>query len=271
MIAALGRGGAVVHTHPGHVRRRDVPRRHGNTPARGHALAIRGGQSFRCYREGVARPIPCGRPDGRSSASRAMPDIRSTTPGRPMGIIAALSRRPIADPDLAESMMKIFAARAAAEIERTRAEEALRRERGAVPRSYSNARARRAGPLGLGFPPRRRQTGIRAQCTLDARRCDRPAYDHPAYPPRLRAPAARTGAAAPSPARPAMPSSRPSARAASALPPDGTTIPFLHRGEPHVLAIARDITERASAGRGVCRRDSKPSSGRPRRWRRSAS
>ena len=46
--------------------------------------------------------------------------------GRPLGLIAAMDRRPMADPQLAESMLKIFAVRAAAEIERARGEAALR-------------------------------------------------------------------------------------------------------------------------------------------------
>ena len=44
----------------------------------------------------------------------------------PLGIIAAMDRTPIADPDLAESLMKIFAVRVAAELERQLGLEALR-------------------------------------------------------------------------------------------------------------------------------------------------
>ena len=46
--------------------------------------------------------------------------------GRPLGLIAAMDRRPMTDPQLAEAMLKIFAVRAAAEIERARGEAALR-------------------------------------------------------------------------------------------------------------------------------------------------
>ncbi|HEU0200907.1 MAG TPA: PAS domain S-box protein, partial [Burkholderiaceae bacterium] len=42
--------------------------------------------------------------------------------GEQMGIIVALDRRPIVDRELTEALLKIFAARASAEIERTRAE-----------------------------------------------------------------------------------------------------------------------------------------------------
>ena len=46
--------------------------------------------------------------------------------GVQLGLIAALDRGAMADRELAESLLKIFAARAAAELERTRAEQALR-------------------------------------------------------------------------------------------------------------------------------------------------
>jgi GAF domain-containing protein len=46
--------------------------------------------------------------------------------GRPLGLIAAMDRAPMRDPALAEAMLKIFAIRAVAEIERARSEAALR-------------------------------------------------------------------------------------------------------------------------------------------------
>jgi PAS domain S-box-containing protein len=46
--------------------------------------------------------------------------------GQPLGLIAALSRRPLDNPALTESMLKIFAGRAASELERKRAEDARR-------------------------------------------------------------------------------------------------------------------------------------------------
>ena len=48
------------------------------------------------------------------------------TNGKPLGLIAAISRRPMAEADFIESVLKIFAMRAAAELERMRSEEALR-------------------------------------------------------------------------------------------------------------------------------------------------
>jgi PAS domain S-box-containing protein len=46
--------------------------------------------------------------------------------GRQLGLIAALDRKPLADRKLTEGMLKIFAVKAAAELERARADEALR-------------------------------------------------------------------------------------------------------------------------------------------------
>ena len=50
----------------------------------------------------------------------------SDSRGNPLGLIAVLSRRPLSDRALVESMLKIFAARAAGEVERQRTEEACR-------------------------------------------------------------------------------------------------------------------------------------------------
>ena len=46
--------------------------------------------------------------------------------GRPLGLLVAMDRRPIADATLTEALLKIFASRIVAEIERSRADDALR-------------------------------------------------------------------------------------------------------------------------------------------------
>ncbi len=46
--------------------------------------------------------------------------------GRPLGLIAVVSRRPMGNSEFIESVLKIFAVRASAELERMRADEALR-------------------------------------------------------------------------------------------------------------------------------------------------
>lgn len=46
--------------------------------------------------------------------------------GEPTGLIAVMDRKPLADPEVTESMLRIFAERASTEIERRQAEQALR-------------------------------------------------------------------------------------------------------------------------------------------------
>ncbi|MGE5169152.1 MAG: PAS domain S-box protein [Rudaea sp.] len=84
------------------------------------------GQEFRFVGSGVHEAF---RP-GTLFAAKGM-DSYAALPlndpsGRPLGLIAAMDRRPMRDRSLAEAMLKIFAVRATAEIERTRAEAALR-------------------------------------------------------------------------------------------------------------------------------------------------
>ena len=47
--------------------------------------------------------------------------------GKPIGLIAIIGRKPLVNPQLAESVLKLVAVRAAGELENKRAEEALRR------------------------------------------------------------------------------------------------------------------------------------------------
>jgi PAS domain S-box-containing protein len=84
------------------------------------------GQHFRIVQEGVQREYPEDRMFRRwnTEAYAAYPLTDSI--GRPLGLIAVLSRRRIENVDLVESMLKIFAARAAAELERARVEAAHR-------------------------------------------------------------------------------------------------------------------------------------------------
>ena len=84
------------------------------------------GQCFRCYGERVGTHFPT---DGQlaalgleSYAGYPLSDGR----GQPIGVIAVLSRQPLRDAPTVESVMKIFAVRVEAEIERRRAEQALR-------------------------------------------------------------------------------------------------------------------------------------------------
>jgi len=84
------------------------------------------GQDFRLVPEGVRRLYPEDRMFKRLAIESYAAYPLSDSHGLALGLIAVLSQRPLADRDLIESMLKIFAARAAAELERSRAEEARR-------------------------------------------------------------------------------------------------------------------------------------------------
>ena len=84
------------------------------------------GRAFRFVSVGVN---PEFRP-ARSSRRREWTDYAALplndASGQPLGLIAAMDREPMRDPALAEAILRIFAVRAVAEIERTRAEATLR-------------------------------------------------------------------------------------------------------------------------------------------------
>ncbi len=83
-------------------------------------------EGFRCYGRNVCEAFPqSNRLRKARIESYAGYPLRGSD-GRLLGVIAVLSRRPLEDEALAESVLGIFAGRAAGEIERRRAEDALR-------------------------------------------------------------------------------------------------------------------------------------------------
>jgi PAS domain S-box-containing protein len=102
-------------------------------PLRGFEYALAGspcaavvGRAFRFVPAGVREEFPPGTMF-RAKGMDAYAAYPMTDPaGVPLGLIAAMSRAPMRSPDLAEPVLRIFAGRAVAEIERGRAEEALR-------------------------------------------------------------------------------------------------------------------------------------------------
>jgi PAS domain S-box-containing protein len=84
------------------------------------------GQHYRAYPSGLRDRFPL---DGDFAAfafeSYAGFPLMDTH-GAPLGLISVVSRKPLRHPALVESILKIFAMRAAAEFERRRADEALR-------------------------------------------------------------------------------------------------------------------------------------------------
>ena len=84
------------------------------------------GQAFRIYPSQLAANFPLDQDFAHLGfQSYAGFPINDST-GKPLGLIAAVSRKPMEEPQFIESVLKIFAVRAAAELERMRSEEALR-------------------------------------------------------------------------------------------------------------------------------------------------
>jgi PAS domain S-box-containing protein len=164
--------------------------------------------------------------------------------GSPMGIISVVSRKPLPNPELVEAMLKIFAARARTEIERARADAALRASEEQY-RAIFNASAdalvlwdsslRRVDVN----PAYERIYGIPREEVL---RGDYGADLPVEYAERRRDLVRRTLAGERCEAE--LESLR---RDGERIEVEVRTIPVLHRGEPHVLAMIRDMTERKRA------------------------
>lgn len=85
------------------------------------------GQTICCFPKDVRHSFP---KDAVLQEMRAESYVGTTLwsfDGRPIGLIAVIGRKPLATPRLAESLLKLVAVRAAGELERKRAEEALRK------------------------------------------------------------------------------------------------------------------------------------------------
>jgi two-component system cell cycle sensor histidine kinase/response regulator CckA len=84
------------------------------------------GKVFRIYPSRLCEQFPLDA-DFRSMGVESYAGFPlNDSQGRPMGLISAVSRRPLENPEFVESVLKIFAVRAAAELERERVERALR-------------------------------------------------------------------------------------------------------------------------------------------------
>ena len=97
------------------------------------------GRAFRYVPQGVAAEFP----PGAIFAAKGM-DSYAAYPlndsgGAPLGLLVAMDRKPIADAALAEALLKIFAGRIVAEIERSRSDDALRAAALAVSGAYGES------------------------------------------------------------------------------------------------------------------------------------
>ncbi|MGE5731812.1 MAG: PAS domain-containing protein, partial [Gemmatimonas sp.] len=84
------------------------------------------GRAFRFCGDGVNPEFPRGTLFAEKGMNSYAALPLNDSSGQPLGLIATMDRDPMRDAALAEAMLKIFAMRAVAEIERTRAEAALR-------------------------------------------------------------------------------------------------------------------------------------------------
>lgn len=92
----------------------------------GSASAMISGQSICLYPSGAREAFPGLPLLGSLNAESYVGAPLTSSSGKPLGIIGAVGKRPLGDPRNAESMIRIFAARAASELERQRTLEALR-------------------------------------------------------------------------------------------------------------------------------------------------
>lgn len=93
----------------------------------GTPCALVVGHTFQFFPDGLTERFPGDNMfkdlGARSYAAFPLNDAQ----GRPLGLVAAISRRGMTERDLSESILKLFAARAAAEISRRQADEELQR------------------------------------------------------------------------------------------------------------------------------------------------
>ncbi len=103
-----------------------IPLENVNYPLAGSPCALVVGRGFRYMARGVATEFPQGAMFGAKGMDSYAAYPLNDSNGTPIGLLAAMDRKPIADAALAEALLKIFAGRIVAEIERSRADEALR-------------------------------------------------------------------------------------------------------------------------------------------------
>ncbi|MBU8975184.1 PAS domain S-box protein [Lysobacter sp. MMG2] len=102
-----------------------VPREHYDYGLAGTACETVVGHGFRLYPAALGSLFPLDTDfiDMEAEGYAGFP--LNDSQGRPIGIVSIMSRRPLEQPEFIESVMKIFAVRAVAEIERLRADQAL--------------------------------------------------------------------------------------------------------------------------------------------------
>lgn len=102
-----------------------TPREHFDYALANTACETVVGHGFRIYRAGLASRFPLDDDFIEMGAEGYAGYPLNDSQGRALGLISVVSRRPLEQPEFIESVMKIFAVRAAAEIERQRSDQAL--------------------------------------------------------------------------------------------------------------------------------------------------
>jgi PAS domain S-box-containing protein len=203
------------------------------------------GRSFRLVERGVRREFQPNTLFGAKGMDAYAAYPLNDSAGRPLGLVATMSREPMPDDGLAEALLRLFAARAASEIERVRAEQAVRSSEEQY-RAIFNAST---DALVLWDADYRRVDVNAAYERLYGWTRDEVigrAYEHPAYPPeyaRQRLDLVRRALAGEA-CHAELEAIR---KNGERIPTEFRAIPFEHLGRPHVLTIARDITARKEA------------------------
>jgi PAS domain S-box-containing protein len=108
-------------------------------PLKGSPCAQVVGKTFRYVAQGVAADFPPSTVFGAKGMDAYAAFPLNDPSGTPLGLLVAMDRRPIADAALAEALLKIFAGRITAEIERGRADKDLREAALAVSRAHDES------------------------------------------------------------------------------------------------------------------------------------
>ncbi|MCG6876126.1 MAG: PAS domain S-box protein [Betaproteobacteria bacterium] len=217
-------------------------------PLAGTACETVVGQQYRAYPSRLADHFPLDKDfrDMRVESYAGVPlaDAR----GHSIGIMSVMSCRPLPNPDLVESMLKIFSARAVTEIERMRADEALRTSEEQY-RAIFNGSADALMLWNSSLqrvdvnPAYERIYGYSREEVLGGAYLEAPS---PEEAERRRGLIRR--ALGGEPFQTELESVR---KNGERVQVEVRAIPIQHSGEPHVLAIVRDVTERKRAEAAV--------------------
>jgi PAS domain S-box-containing protein len=217
-------------------------------PLAGTPCATVLGQCFRAYPSGVQALFPDDQDLRELGSEGYAGHPLAGADGTALGIVAVASRRPLVQPDRVQATLKIFAVRAAAEVERLRAGEAQKQSVEDLRQREEQYRAIFEGSLDGLFlwdeELRVVDVNPAGLALYGYSRNDIVGRSFPSYMPkdyvRARLDMVRRALAGQSTHVETM-----------VLRPNGSTfeadlrvMPFAHRGRPHALAVLRDISER---------------------------